>query len=70
MHQRVDALQTRFERAPDGDAAVGAGRRLDHLGSDQGGRHVGPFGGGELERAAAEMSARSTSASFWPASPA
>ncbi len=37
------ALQTGFQRAPDRDAAVAAGRWLDDLRRDQGGCNIGPF---------------------------
>ena len=69
-HQRVDALQPRFERAPDGDAAVGAGRRLDHLaGPIKAAATSGHSAGGELERARRGDERAQKSASFSPASP-
>ncbi len=42
-HQRVDGLQPRLERAPDGDAAVAAGAWLDDLRADQCRQHIRPF---------------------------
>ena len=49
-HQRVDALQPRFQRAPDGDARSAALPRLDRLRRNQRVHHIGPFVGGEVER--------------------
>ena len=69
--QRVDALQTRFERAPDGDVPSVPCAGLTVSGRDQRGHHVRPFVGGEGERCSTRRPAqRSTSASFAPASPA
>ena len=48
--QRVDVLQPRFQRAPDGDVAVGALPRLDRFRRNQRVHHIGPFVGGDVER--------------------
>ncbi len=50
QHQRVDRLQARFERPPDGDAAVASGRRLDHLRGDQRAENVRPLRSREVQR--------------------